>query len=141
MGMAARIVLASLAALAAPVLADISVVVNRNSEVQQLSPEEVSSLYLGRGRIAGKFPRFLILERPRDSDIRRRFFRRLNGMELAHVDRIWARLQFSGEAFPPTPVQDDRRVLESLRFYRDAIGYVESGSIDSTVREVLRIKE
>lgn len=126
---------------ACPAHADISVVVHRDSEVRQMSATEVSDLYLGRGRQTGTMPRFLILERPRDSEIRRRFFGRLNGMDLDRVNAIWARLQFSGEALPPTPLQDDRRVLRALRAYPEAIGYVDSTEIDGSVREVLRIKE
>ena len=137
----APLALVCIAATAGPAGADISVIVSKDSEVRQLSPAEVSNLYLGRGRTSGKFPRFLILERPRDSDVRRRFFKRLTGMDLQQVDTTWARLQFSGEAFPPTPLREDAQVIEALRFYPDAIGYVDSGSLDTSVREILRIKE
>ena len=137
----ALITAATLGTLALPARADISVVVHRDSEVRQLSRTEVSNLYLGHGLQTGKFPRFLVLERPRDSEIRRRFFNRLNGMDLDRVNALWARLQFSGEALPPTPLQEDRRVLQALRAYPEAIGYVDSTALDGSVREILRIKE
>jgi ABC-type phosphate transport system substrate-binding protein len=129
-----------LLALCLPARADIAVVVHPGSPLRQLSAQEVSDLYLGRIRAIGS-QRLQVLDHPRDSGLRGRFFSLLNGMDLGRVNAYWARLQFSGDTQPPVPVPDSRAVIELVRRDPLAIGYVEAGAVTGTVRPVLILKE
>lgn len=135
------LVAASIVATAAVARAEIVVVVHPDSPVQALSPRDVSDLYLGRTRSLGSTRRALVLDHQRDSELRREFFNRVNGMDLGRVNAYWARLQFSGDALPPAAMRDDRSVLDIVRRQRDAIGYVEAAHADDSVRVVLRLKD
>lgn len=132
---------AAFAALAPAARAEIAVVVHPDSPLRELSRQEVSDLYLGRLRRVAGSPPVLVLDQPRDSEIRRRFFLHLNGMALARVNAYWARLQFSGDALPPATVVDDRNVIAIVRRHPEAIGYVDAAAADDTVRVVLRLDE
>jgi ABC-type phosphate transport system substrate-binding protein len=138
---ALRLLVAASLAAAAAARAEIVVVVHPDNPVQALSPRDVSDLYLGRTRALGSTRRALVLDHPRDSDRRRDFFNRVNGMDISRVNAYWARLQFSGDALPPAAMRDDRSVLDIVRRQRDAIGYVEAAHADESVRIVLRLKD
>lgn len=120
--------------------ADIAVIVAPNSTLQQLNIREVSDMYLGRIKTAAG-ERLLILEHPRESLLRERFYKRVNGMDLSRVDAYWARLQFSGEDLPPLAVDDNRGMLDMIRRNRHAVGYVDASAANGSVRTVLTIKE
>ena len=119
---------------------EIAVVVALDSPLQQLSPRQLSDIYLGRAK-ANVGERLLVLDHPRESALRERFFKNLNGMDLSLVNAYWARLQFSGETQPPIELKNSQTVLETLRGNRLAIGYVEMTSIDRSVRTLLTLKE
>lgn len=121
--------------------ADIVVVVHPESPLRQLSPQEVSDLYLGRVRSLQGSERLLILDQSRDSELRSRFFQQLNGMSLRSVNAYWARLQFSGVSQPPIPMPDSQAVVNTVRRNRLAIGYVEAPSLSGDVRPLLTLKE
>lgn len=121
--------------------ADIVVVVNPESPLVQLNQQDISDLYLGRIRAIHGAERFLILDQPRDSDLRSRFFSQLNGMSLRSVNAYWARLQFSGDSQPPIPLNDDKSVIETVKRNRLAIGYIDASAITADVRPILTLKK
>lgn len=125
--------------------ADVVVIVHPDNPVRNLSPKQVSDLYMGRTRhfqlsddqtlqVAS------IYEHPADSSVRETFFRLLNGMSLSQLNAYWARLRFSGEVLPPATAPDNKAVLETVSRNRNAIGYVDASAINDSVKVVLRLK-
>lgn len=127
--------------LTLPVRAEVLVVVHPDSPLQQLSANEVANLYLGRLQTIPSGEHALVLEHPRDSSARARFFKLLNGMDLRRVNSYWARLQFSGGTLPPAQLSDNKAILDAVRLNRLAIGYVDGSAPPSGVRIVLTLRE
>lgn len=121
--------------------ADILVIVHVDSPLQQLAPQQVSDLYLGRQRSTASGERLQVIDLPRNSELRSRFFSSLNGMSLRSVNAYWARLQFSGDSQPPIPLPDSSAVLAVVRNNRLAIGYVDAGEATAGVRTVLTLRD
>jgi hypothetical protein len=109
--------------------------------VQSLTAKEVSDLYLGRLRTIGGGESTLLLDQPRNSPLRERFFHLLNGMTLPRVNAYWARLQFSGDTQPPVQLADSQNIIEAVKRHRSAMGYIDTSQINDGVRVVLRLKE
>lgn len=124
-----------------PAAADIAVVVHPDCPLQSLTPQQVSDLYLGRRRSIGELEPLQILDQPPSSPLRERFFLHINGMDLRRLNAYWARLQFSGDTQPPTPLADSRQIVEVVARHRCAIGYVEPADVTAGVRTVLLVKE
>lgn len=120
---------------------EIVVIVNNTNPGTLLTSREVSDIFLGRRRTFPSGEPVLVLEQERDSFLRREFFKRLNGMTLKRLNAYWARLQFSGQVQPPPVMPDSKRVIEAVGDNADAIGYVNSSSVDDSVRIVLRLKD
>ncbi len=113
-----------------------------------MGERQASDLYLGRSRhVFGLDPEAgpaAIYEQPTDSELRARFYRAVNGMDIKQVNAYWARLRFSGEVLPPPVLADSLAVLEAVRNNRLAIGYVDAALPEASlksVKTVLRLKE
>lgn len=121
--------------------ADVAVIVNLDNPIDAMTSTQVADFFLGRTRMFKSGIDAMILEHPRDSQLREEFFRRINGMSIKQLNAYWARLQFSGEIQPPPTLKDSRAVLESVRKNRNAIGYIDAGLVDNSIRVVLRLKD
>lgn len=121
--------------------ADIAVVVRHDSPLREVSAQQVSDLYLGRLHSLDGGESLWLLDQPLASSLRQRFYLRLNGMDLKRVNAYWARLQFSGDTQPPTPLAGSREVIETIGRNRLAVGYVEPGAITDGVRAIYWLRE
>ncbi len=121
--------------------ADILVIVNPDSPLAATSKQLISDIYLGRVRSTASSERLLILDQPRNSELRSRFFRQLNGMNLRNINAYWARLEFSGDCQPPITMSDSASVINEVSNNRLAVGYVEAGALPPGVKTVLVLKE
>lgn len=122
-------------------LADVVVIVNAANPVRGMSAEEVAALYLARTRTfpSGEFA--LVFDQPRDSTLRRRFFKLVANMEIGQVNTYWSRLMFSGQEMPPQPLTGEQAVIDVVRRNPSAIGYVSAPPKEPNLRVVLQIKE
>ncbi|MEN9657321.1 MAG: hypothetical protein RL571_786 [Pseudomonadota bacterium] len=117
--------------------ADWVVIVHPNSGVEKLSKNEVVNIFMGRYR---KFPSgknavpLDIISPPAD---REQFYKFLLNKELADVDAYWARLKFSGQVAPPTPVDDVDAILYLVANHVGYIAYCDKKKINSKVKVVL----
>jgi len=136
------LVICALLAMMMPAQAvELAVVVGRDSPVKALTPKQISDLYLGRTRAVDMGAQLKMLELARDSELRKTFFQRLNGMPIRQVNAYWARLQFTGEVQPPVALPDSRAVLAMLRKDPHSIGYVEMAAVDGSVRTLLELND
>lgn len=132
---------ASMMMLSTTACADVVVVAHRDSPLPELSPMQISDLYLGRSRSLPGSEAIIVIDRPRDSPLRERFFRSVNGMTLKQIDAYWARLQFSGQVLPPQSFSETKSLLTQIRSNRMSIGYIDASEADDSVRVVLRLKD
>ncbi|GAB0057829.1 hypothetical protein SIID45300_02163 [Candidatus Magnetaquicoccaceae bacterium FCR-1] len=117
------------------------VVVHPSNRLATLTRPQLSDLFLGRGATFPDGRRAMIVEQARDSRTREIFFRMINGMSLNQVNTYWARLTFSGRVNPPTFMTDGQGVLQTVANNPEAIGYVEAGLVDESVRVLLDLRE
>lgn len=135
--------LLGLSGMSLPVAAvsEIAIIAHRNNPLRSLTPREVSDLYLGRLRSLPADPGSLpaLYDHPSDHELRARFFHLLNGMSLKQLNAYWARLRFSGAVLPPYTLPNSRAVVDAVGKNPVAIGYVEAGSVDDSVKVLLRL--
>lgn len=130
---------ALLAGLTAPAVAQIVVIVHPDSNLRELSVQQVSDLYLGRLRTIDGAP-VQVLDLADANAARMRFFKALNGMDLPRVNAYWAHLQFSGNVLAPPQVASQEALREAVSHNRRAIGYIEASQVTPQVRVVLALK-
>ncbi|WP_018412482.1 type 2 periplasmic-binding domain-containing protein [Methyloversatilis thermotolerans] len=116
--------------------AELMIIVNQGSGIEQLSREEASHVFLGRLKtLPSGTPAVVLDTRP----LREAFYRALVGKSLPEINAYWARLRFSGRTQPPDQIEDASEVLERVARQPGAIGFVEMPANDRRVRQVLRL--
>lgn len=117
----------------------IQVIVNDQSELNELNRKQVMGLFLGRIR---QFPNG-ITARPFDneigSSIRERFFEELTGKSISDIDAYWARLRYSGRASPPKVIEDLNKILIEVSINKHAIAYVKGQDPDKLAQKGIRV--
>ena len=117
----------------------IYVIVNQKLQITELDKKQVMSLFLGRAR---NFPNGDIAK-PFDhkigSSIRESFFKNLTGKEISDIDAYWARLSYSGRAFPPKSFGNVNDILEEVSRNKNAISYVKGKSSEELLQKGINI--
>ncbi|CED72225.1 membrane protein [Aliivibrio wodanis] len=120
--------------------ADIYVVAHKEAQIEHLSKDEVTALFLGKKRTLPNGELAFMIDRGLDSTTRSEFFYLLNKMSLPRVNAYWSRLTFSGRMIPPTVIEQEAEMLVLLSEKTNAISYTNQKPTDSEVSIILSLK-
>jgi ABC-type phosphate transport system substrate-binding protein len=116
--------------------AEIVVVVSSKSEVENLTPGQVTDIFLGK---ISRFPggqRAVPLDQPEGSPVREEFYRIFAQRTAAQIKAHWSTIIFTGRGFPPAVVEDDQALRDRVAQNPDAIAYIDRRLVDERVRIV-----
>ncbi len=126
--------------ISAIVFADTVVIVNPGSKTTEISVKQVKSVFLGKSKKLPGGEAATPVEQPSGSAVREIF----NGKVLKKNERklkaYWSKKVFSGKGKPPKQVADDEAVKAFVNKTAGAIGYIDSASLDSSVKAILTIE-
>jgi ABC-type phosphate transport system substrate-binding protein len=126
-----------LALASGAIAADVVAVVSSRSSVTALSANQVSDIFLGK---ANRFPdgtQALPIDQAEGSAARDAFYAKVTGKSAAQMKAHWSKIIFTGRGQPPRQVMNS---LEAKKLVADdpkAIGYIETGLVDGSVRVLL----
>lgn len=100
------------------------VVVKADSTVSALNKKQVMGLFLGRAKFLPSGDKVKALDFPIASAVRAEFYRALTGKNIADIDAYWARLQYSGRATPPEPMENSEKIMQMVSKEKRAIAYL-----------------
>ena len=105
------------------------VVVNAENPVGVMSATELSQLFL-RKQQAWKHNgrQILPVELNEGSAVRDAFVHEIHNKDESALKSYWRQMIFSGKAVPPPTEQSDAAVLDYVRRYPNAIGYVSASA-------------
>lgn len=104
------------------------VVVHRSNSISRLSRDQVSKLFLRKITQWDNRQPVLPVDQAPDSPVRRSFTRQVHQRTIAAVQTWWQQQTFAGVAVAPPERASDAEVLEYVRRYPNAIGYVRAGT-------------
>jgi ABC-type phosphate transport system substrate-binding protein len=133
----ASLTFAALALTALSANAEIVVIVNPKNTAA-LNAEQVSALYVGS---ATSFPdggAAALADQPESAGIRGEFYQKATGRSVAQVKATWARITFTGKGTPPKELKSDADVKAFVANNAKAIGYIDSGAVDSSVKVAVK---
>lgn len=113
--------------------AEIVVVVHTTNPTGPLGVDQVAHLFMGQTRILTP------VEQAKNSAIRREFYQKVAGKTLNQVESNWARLEFTGRGTAPHTYPTDAEVKKAIARDRNAIGYIDKGSVDKSLKVVLSL--
>jgi len=118
--------------------AEISIIVHPDNAIASIDEKAAKKIFLGKSK---KFPGGGKAQ-PIDQTggaARTAFHSTITKKNAAKLKAYWSRMVFTGKAQPPKEVADDAGVIAKIASDPEAIGYVDSASVDSSVKEILKI--
>lgn len=132
--------LISILGSAAPAESDLAVIVNKDSELHELSKRQVVDIYMGKTKTLPSGKSLLVLDLPEQSNDKELFYRIIVGKDLAQVNAYRARLYFSGRVSPPKQARSDD-IIDIVLNNKNAIGYIRDEFVKEDVRIVFHMAE
>lgn len=117
------------------VAAEVAIIVNPQN-TDTISKDEIQKIYLAKvktfpgGKIAIPF------DQTEGSETRIEFVSKVIEKDEAQLKSYWSRLIFTGKGVPPKILSNDAEVKELVSRNADAIGFIDSASIDDSVRVI-----
>jgi hypothetical protein len=123
---------------AAPALAQVLVVAGAQSNVPELTREQVEQFYLGRAHSLPDGLALAIADLPA-GPVRDEFYLKLTGKNPNQIRAHWSRMVFTGRALPPVEAADVAQLRQWLAVRPNLIGYLPASEADSRIRVLLRL--
>jgi len=121
-------------------VSDLVVVVSARSAVTALRTDQVAAIFLGQ---ALRFPdgvEAAPLDQRIGSAVRDEFYLRIANKTPALLKAYWSKMVFTGRGQPPGELADSVAIRRKVADDPDAIGYIERGALDPSVRAVLVVQ-
>lgn len=126
----------SLGLLASAAQAD-AVVIVHPSNATALDDEQISKIFLGQTKTFAGGGEAIPVDQ-KEGAAREDFGNKVLKKNQAQLKALWARQIFTGGAKPPKELSGDDEVLKFVAATPGAIGYVEAGKANSSVKVVKR---
>lgn len=120
--------------------ADLAIVVNPKSSVTKVSADEIKRLYIGKTKLLDSGAQLVPVDHDDGREIKQEFYGKVVKKPLSRIKVHWSRLIFSGRGRPPEVLGDDAKVKAWVADHENAIGYIEAGMVDESVRAVLIVE-
>ena len=103
------------------------IVVNAVNPISHLSRDQVSKIFLRKVTLWDNRQPVLPIDQAPDSPVRRTFTKQIHGRTIASVQTYWQQQTFAGVGVAPPERTSDDDVLQYVRQFPNAIGYVRAG--------------
>lgn len=103
------------------------VVVHASNSVTHLSRDQVSRIFLRKVTLWDNRQAVLPVDQTAESPVRRTFTKQVHNRTIASIQTWWQQQTFAGVGVAPPERASDSEVLDYIRKYPNAIGYVRLG--------------
>ena len=118
---------------------EIAVIVN-NENSNQIDAALVKKIYLGNSTRWNSGGSIVVLDLSDRNPATGTFYSKVCYKSAEEMRNVWATNVFTGKASTPKEFQRDQDVKNAVNANRNAIGYINASALDSSVKEVLRIR-
>lgn len=102
------------------------IVVHASNPVRRLSRDQVSKIFLRKVTLWDSRQPVLPVDQPADAPVRRAFTKQIHQRTIASVQTWWQQQTFAGVGVAPPERGSDTDVLDYIRKFPNAIGYVRA---------------
>lgn len=120
--------------------ADVVVIANPSIKISGLDATTVKRLFLGKDSNLADGTAVELADQTEGDTTREKFYADVIGKNPIQLKAYWAKRVFSGKGMPPVVIGDDRDVVQWVSKTNNAIGYVDSGAVNDTVKTLFNVK-
>lgn len=119
---------------------EVYIVVNANTDVDELNRSEIINIFMGRSNFIGQQSHSAMpLDIRGHHEAKEIFYKILIKRSLSEVQSYWARLIFSGDATPPKQIETYTEIRKTLRDNHGAIAYLPASEYQSELHNDLKV--
>lgn len=119
-------------------LAGVAVVVAPGSGIGELSGSQVKNVFLGKLDVVSGGVQVEPVNQSDDGALYAEFCDKILNKTVEQLSQYWARRVFSGKGTPPRSLDSDAAVKAYVGSMPNAIGYISSDAVDSSVKVIYR---
>ena len=119
--------------------AEVVVIVSPKSPISVLSVEQASDVFLNGLPLLGG-SQAAPIDQTEGSSIRDEFYAKIANKSPAQLKAYWCKVIFTGKGRPPKEVPDSAAIKKLVTDNSTAIGYIEKGAVDASVKVVLTVR-
>lgn len=119
--------------------AELVVVLNAQSGVEQLSKTQVVNIFLGHNRELPNGVPASPVDLPFGAPEKAAFYQALVNKDLDQIAAYWSRLVFAGSTSPPVQATSAQEALQYVASHRGGIAYLDRRNVDARVKVVLSL--
>jgi ABC-type phosphate transport system substrate-binding protein len=119
--------------------AELVLVVNPQSGVDQLTKSQAINIFLGRHRELPTGAAAVPIDLPAANPEKALFYQWLVQKDLNQMAAYWSRFVFAGSTAPPIQGASTQDVLQFVSNNRGAVAYLDRKSVDARVKVVLTL--
>lgn len=121
--------------------ADIAVVVHRDSPLADVTPEQISKIFLAKTKTFANGQKIKLLDLEEGDETRDQFYKSVANKTPSQVKAYWSRLIFTGKGQPPQVLMDSDEIVETIGENLNSIGYVDPDAVTDSVKVVLTLSD
>lgn len=118
--------------------AQISIVVSKSSS-HTMSKDDLKEVFSGNKTSWSDGAKIQLIDQV-ETETSTTFYDKFIGKTASKIRLQWTKLVLSGAALAPKRAGDDDAVKKSVSGDQNAVGYISSGSLDATVKEIAKIQ-
>lgn len=119
--------------------AGVAIVVHPSAGFDALSGDEVARIFLGKSKRLPDGKQAVPLNQDAGNSARDFFRENVLNKSQSQYDAYWAKLAFTGKGTPPKNAGNDQAIKKLVADNPNLIGYIDSGSVDSSVKVVFTL--
>ena len=115
-------------------VSDVVAVVSAKSNVTALSKNQIVDIFLGNTSLLPNGEKAIPIDQAEGSAARDEFYAKFTGKSAAQMKAHWSKIIFTGRGQPPKEAAFSSDAKKRIVDNPNAIGYLESNMVDSSVR-------
>lgn len=119
--------------------AEVAVIVHPSLSVDSLTEDDVARLFLGKAKSFPGGAQAVPINQNEGSPARDKFNETVCKKNASQYKAYWSQLVFTGKGTPPKDGGNDAEVKALIASNPNMIGYVDSGTVDASVKVVYKI--
>ncbi len=120
----------------AQAVADVAVIANKSLGVDSISAKEAKKIWLSKTKSMGGTT-LKLADLPPGNGARNHFYSKVVKKSESKLKAYWAKIAFSGKGTPPKTFAADAEVVNWVAATPGAVGYVDSGATDGSVKVLM----
>ncbi|VAW56037.1 hypothetical protein MNBD_GAMMA07-1696 [hydrothermal vent metagenome] len=114
------------------------VIVNTANPDASISKKVAKKIFMGKKTSTGS-TEVIPVDQSEGSTARDDFYKKAAKKSPEKMKSYWSKMIFSGRAQPPKVISGDAAIIDWVKQNKNAIGYVDSSSVNSSVKLILEL--